>query len=261
MLMFAAQRSSPQQPAAPVFQAESNLVVVRTQVFDRETRQPIVGLTRSDFQVFDESSLAELTVFDDSPAPLNMLLLTDVSGGFRNQHINSCGIALRHSLTPQDQIALMSFSDNPPKLRTHFTSAGDEKVILQGWNLVFGKDRNNGMRGALKTSRIFDAIDAAAQYFLKTPRVRRPAIVVVTHNREGKSKTTKSRALELAGVFRDLGSRCRPPGDWLLGLFDGDKYFRTNQSSATHRGSHSISRGPRFDRAICEGDWRADAPG
>jgi VWFA-related protein len=193
MLMFAAQRSSPQQPAAPVFQAESNLVVVRTQVFDRETRQPIVGLTRSDFQVFDESSLAELTVFDDSPAPLNMLLLTDVSGGFTNQHIGSCIGALYHSLTPQDQTAVMSFSDNPPKIRTHFTS--DKTVVSQGLRIVFMKDRNNGMR-RLKTSRIFDAIDAAAQYFLKTPRVRRPAIVVVTHNREAKSKTTKGRALE-----------------------------------------------------------------
>jgi len=182
-----------QQTTPPVFQAEGNLVVIPAQVFDRETRQPVVGLTRSDFRIFDNSLPAELNLFDDSPAPLNMLLLADVSGGYTNQHINSCAFALYRSLTALDQLAVMSFADNPPKMRVDFTS--DESAIRTGWNLVFGKDRNNGMR-SVKTSRMFDAINAAALYFLRTPKIRRQAIVVVTHNRERKSKVSQSTAME-----------------------------------------------------------------
>lgn len=177
----------------PVFQVESNLVVIRTQVIDRETRQPVIGLTRSDFQVFDESSEAEITVFDDSPVPLNMLLLIDVSGGYTNQLINSCSIALRKSLTRDDRLALMSFSDGTPKLRAEFTN--EEDAVMRGWDLVFGKDRNNGMR-AVKSSRMFDAVRGAAEHLLRTRKLRRPAIVVVTHNREARSATKQNFALE-----------------------------------------------------------------
>lgn len=208
-----------QQPWRPVFQAEANLVVVRAQVFDGETRQPIVGLTRSDFQVFDESSPAELTVFDNSPAPLTMLLLIDVSGGFTNQHIATCSRALYSSLTAQDQVALMSFSDGPPNKRTDFTS--DEEAVTKGWRVIFDKDRNNRMR-SVKTSRMFDAIRAGAQYFLETPEVRRPAIAVVTHNREARSRTTAAVAMEtLLESYATLEAvvlpRVPPPAGYFFG--------------------------------------------
>jgi hypothetical protein len=188
VLGLAAQQTSP-----PVFQAEGNLVVIPTQVLDQETRQPIVGLARSDFRVFDDSSPVDLTVFDNSPAQLNMLLLVDVSGGFTNQNIGVCVYALYRSLTGLDRVSVISFSDGPPRRRVDFTS--DEHAIRTGWNLVFDKDRNNGRR-VVKTSRMFDAINAAALYLLETPKVRRPAIVVVTHNREAKSKTRQSTAME-----------------------------------------------------------------
>lgn len=182
-----------QQAPSPIFEAESNLVAIPVQVVDRETRQPITGLARSDFQVLDESLPSELVVFDDSPAQLDMLLLIDVSGGYTNQHINSCSLALRRSLTARDRIGLMSFSDSAPRKRTDFTN--DNELIMNGWDLVFGKDRNNGLR-APKTSRLYDAIRAASEYILATRTTRRRALVVVTHNREAKSETTQHTALD-----------------------------------------------------------------
>lgn len=104
LLVTSALAVAGQQAPRPVFEAESNLVSISTQVIDRQTRQPITGLVRSEFQVLDESLPSELVVFDDSPAQLDLLLLVDVSGGYTNQHINSCSLALRRSLTAQDRI-------------------------------------------------------------------------------------------------------------------------------------------------------------
>lgn len=182
-----------QQLPNPVFEAESNLVSIPVQVIDRTTRQPITGLTRADFQLFDESSPSELVVFDDSPAPLDLLLLIDVSGGYTNQHVNSCSLAIRRSLTPADRIGLVSFSDGSPRRRAEFTN--DQDLIMKGWDVVFGKDRNNGLR-APKSSRLYDAVQAGAEYVMSTRTTRRRAVVIVTHNREAKSTATQQVAME-----------------------------------------------------------------
>lgn len=87
----------------------------------------------------------------------------------------------------------MSFSDGAPRKRAHFTN--DNELIMNGWDLVFGKDRNNGLR-APKTSRLYDAIRAASDYTLATRTTRRRALVVVTHNREAKSETAQQTAMD-----------------------------------------------------------------
>lgn len=193
LLVASAVSMAGQRAPRPVFEVESNLVPISAQVIDRETGQPVTGLKRSDFQVLDESLPSELVVFDDSPAQLDILLLVDVSGGYTNQHINSCSLALRRSLTAWDRIGLMSFSDGAFRKRADFTN--DNALVMRGWDLVFGKDRNNGLR-APKTSRLYDAIRAASEYILATRTTRRRALVVVTHNREAKSKAGQQTALD-----------------------------------------------------------------
>ncbi len=182
-----------QQPSPPVFEAEANLVLIDAQVLDKDTRQPIRGLTRADFVVLDESAPSEIVVFDNSPAPLNILLLLDVSGGFTNEGVLYCTDSFLSLRQPDDRIALVSFSDGDAKRRTTFTN--DEGEIQRARKEIFDVDRNNSRRH-VKNSRIFDAIRSGVNLFFESPKMRRPVMLVVTHNREKRSVAKQQAVID-----------------------------------------------------------------
>ncbi len=75
----------PSTDSDPVFTANSNLVPLDVQVLDTATRHPIPDLRNEDFLVYDDGNPVPVALFDDSPAPLNLLLLIDVSGANPNE--------------------------------------------------------------------------------------------------------------------------------------------------------------------------------
>lgn len=63
----------------PVFRAGSDLVRVFVTVLDRDGRLA-TSLTRDDFEIRDEGRPQPITLFDNSPQPIRLILLLDVSG-------------------------------------------------------------------------------------------------------------------------------------------------------------------------------------
>jgi hypothetical protein len=80
------------------------------------------------------------------------------------------------------------------------------------------------IRKSFRRSSLYDAILSGAQFLSETPDVRRPLIVVVTHNREGKSGATEADVVEAllrssisleAVTVPQQGSKRGPfNGDW-----------------------------------------------
>ena len=68
---------SAQQPQ--VFRSTSDVVPLFVTATDKSGRL-ITKLTRDDFQVFDNGKVQTLTVFDNSPQPIRLIILIDVSG-------------------------------------------------------------------------------------------------------------------------------------------------------------------------------------
>ena len=69
-------------PAAaqqPVFRSTSDVVPLFVTAQDKSGRL-ITKLTRDDFQVFDNGKPQPLTVFDNTPQPIRLIILIDVSG-------------------------------------------------------------------------------------------------------------------------------------------------------------------------------------
>jgi len=64
---------------APVFRAGSGTVPVFATVTDKQDRL-VTNLTRDDFQVLDNGKVQPLTVFDNSPQPIRLIVMLDVSG-------------------------------------------------------------------------------------------------------------------------------------------------------------------------------------
>ncbi len=171
------------EASGPVFESNSNLVPLDVQVLETATRHPIAGLEKEDFVVYDEGNPVPIALFENKPVPLNLLLLIDVSGGFRNEGILFTTLALRGLRERDDNFALMSFSDGDARLQCGFTNQEDR--IQDAYIQIFRYDRDEGEPAH---TRLYDAIASAADVFAKQPvRLHRPVIIAITHNREAGS--------------------------------------------------------------------------
>src|SRR5215217_7804217 len=70
-------RSQDQQP--PVFRGESDTVPVYVTVTDKDDRL-VTTVTREEFQVFDNGKPQPITLFDNTPRPIRLIVMLDVSG-------------------------------------------------------------------------------------------------------------------------------------------------------------------------------------
>ena len=67
---------------APVFRGVGDTVPVFVTVTDDQNRL-VPGLTREDFQILDNGRVQPLTVFDNTPQPIRIIVMLDVSGSMR----------------------------------------------------------------------------------------------------------------------------------------------------------------------------------
>jgi len=68
-----------QQQQAPVFRTAGDVVPVYVTVTDRSDRL-VTTLTRDHFQVFDNGKPQPITLFDNTPQPIRLVVMLDVSG-------------------------------------------------------------------------------------------------------------------------------------------------------------------------------------
>lgn len=66
-------------PQTPVFRSTADIVPLFVTVVDKSGRL-VTNLARDDFQVFDNGKPQPLTVFQNSPQPIRLIVLIDVSG-------------------------------------------------------------------------------------------------------------------------------------------------------------------------------------
>ncbi len=67
------------QQQQPTFRVTRDTVPIFATVVDKDNRL-VAGLTREDFQIFDNGKPQPLTLFDNSPAPVRLIVMLDVSG-------------------------------------------------------------------------------------------------------------------------------------------------------------------------------------
>jgi VWFA-related protein len=107
--------------AAPFAQQKfsSRTVAVRVDVLVTDGRNPVAGLTASDFELRDNGVVQTIEVVDANEIPVNVVLALDTSAsiaGKRQQDLIGAGHALLDGLKPVDRAALTTFS--------HAVSAG-----------------------------------------------------------------------------------------------------------------------------------------
>jgi Ca-activated chloride channel family protein len=94
----------------PVFRGRGDAVRVFATVTDRDGRL-VPGLGREDFDVRDEGRPQPLTLFDNSPQPIKLVVMLDVSGSMQGNLplLRTSTAALLPRLRPDDRVRLGTF--------------------------------------------------------------------------------------------------------------------------------------------------------
>lgn len=101
------------QDAAPVFRAESDLVVLHVNVFDRKS-DAVPGLPQEAFRVYEDGELQDVTFFSGADVPVAVGLVLDNSGSMiaRQRMTIAGGLAFARSSHPEDELFTIHFNEN-----------------------------------------------------------------------------------------------------------------------------------------------------
>jgi len=163
-----------------------DMVSLPVVVTDKVGRR-ITGLTKDDFQVFENGVRQEIAGFAATDEPINVALLLDTSGSteFKLAKIQNAAISFVNQLHPDDEVAVLSFADDV-KLQQDFTI-----------------DRDKNEYGIKKTRTgewtvLYEAVWLALEEVLK-PVQERKALVIFSDGEDTRSHTVSmGETFELA---------------------------------------------------------------
>jgi Ca-activated chloride channel family protein len=157
-----------QQQQGTTFHVEVPLVNVFVSVTDK-AGAPIGGLTKEDFQLFEDGKLQKIAVFErDTSAPLAIVLSVDLSGSTYKDFAEEQRAAehfAKDVLRPQDRADVVAFADGTREV-TGFT--GNPKRIASGLG---------GLRPGAGGTAFYSSISLASQV-LKPQHGRRVLVVI-----------------------------------------------------------------------------------
>jgi Ca-activated chloride channel family protein len=103
-------QEQPQQQPAPVFRGRGDAVRVFATVTDRDGRL-VTTLTQAEFEVRDEGKPQPIVLFDNSPQPIRLVVMLDVSGSMQGNLplLRAAAAELFARLRPDDLARLGTF--------------------------------------------------------------------------------------------------------------------------------------------------------
>jgi VWFA-related protein len=164
-----------------LFRSDVSLVRVDAEVLLGS--KALLGLKQKDFQVYDNGTRREITHFSHENAPLDLLLIFDVSGSMRPvvEMVAESAQQALSQLRDGDRVGIMVFTTSSRMVQPFTTNidaavdAIEEKVLSQPFN---------------GGTHLHEAIaDAALEFMREKPGDRRRAIVVVTDNRGQRTRS------------------------------------------------------------------------
>jgi Ca-activated chloride channel homolog len=172
------------QQRAP-FRARVDIVEVTVSVIDSNGRL-VTGLTKDDFQIFEDGIEQTITQFTDQRVPVSLGLLLDASDSMRGQPVVDARSALDRFvelLLPSDEVFVATFNHRP-RLASRWTTPPD---TLR--NVLAGLKPSGG-------TAIYDAIAETATLFDRRMHVR-AATVVISDGADTASDRSLYQAIEV----------------------------------------------------------------
>ena len=198
-----------QQPPPQVFRSGVSTVVLYASVTDR-SGNPVPGLTREDFEVFDEGERQELTAFSSGFQPITAVLLVDTSASMALT-LELARYAAEQfviRMMPGDRARVGSFSNRVDLSRT-FTDNRDELLRALREDLHIGNP-----------TKLWDAVGLTMEAL--TGEAGRRVVVLFTDGDDTASQTlgqgimARARVDELMIYAVQIRSRVAPRVEELI---------------------------------------------
>ena len=175
-----------------VIRVDSQLVTLNISVIDRSTNRGLIGLSQSDFKLFEDGQEQRVVQFESSSAPFDLMLLIDLSGSTKEviKLIRAAAIRFVEAARPADRIGVITF-------------AGEAKVVSQlTADRELLRQRIETIDTARGDTKLYDATNFAMDELLKeSKKSRRSAIVLMSDGLDG----------TIPGVSGQQGSRSTYP--------------------------------------------------
>jgi len=181
-----------------IIRVDSQLVALNLSVIDRNTNRGLVGLTKSDFRLFENGAEQQILQFDSSSAPFDLLLLIDLSGSTRDvvKLIRAAALRFVEAARPSDRIGVITFAGQP----TLISPLTLNRQVL--------RQRINAMDTSVGDTKLYDATDFAVNQSLQdTKNPRRTAIILMTDGLDGSIPGVQGEGSKLP--YKDLLGRVR----------------------------------------------------
>jgi VWFA-related protein len=179
-----------------VIRVDSQLVALNMSVIDRNTNRGLVGLSKSDFRLFENGTLQQILQFESSSAPFDLLLLIDLSGSTRDvvKLIRSAALRFVDAARPNDRIGVITFAGQPIVVSPLTLN---RQILHQ---------RVNAMDTAAGDTKLYDAIDfTVSQLQQNAKNSRRTAIILMSDGLDGSIPGVQGDGSKLS--YRDLLNR------------------------------------------------------
>ncbi|HEV2885213.1 MAG TPA: VWA domain-containing protein [Pyrinomonadaceae bacterium] len=190
-----------------IIRVDSQMVSLNMSVIDRTTNRGLMGLTKSDFRLFENGGEQQILQFESSSAPFDLILLIDLSGSTRDvvKLIRAAALRFVEAARPSDRIGVITFAGQPTAVSPLTL---DRRLLRQRINAM--ETYTNG------DTKLYDATDFALSQLLQDAKNRRrTAVVLMSDGLDG----------TIPGVSGQQGSTL-PYGDLLNRVqeFDGVLY-------------------------------------
>jgi Ca-activated chloride channel family protein len=227
-----AQDPVPQLPATPEsapplirqatqtkFRSRSSMVALNVTVTDG--KKLVTGLTREQFQVYEDGVEQEVKFFESNAVPMDVILLLDTSSSMRDkmEAVHTAASSFMKMLRPGDRGAVVAFADKVSVLQALTSDAAAIEAAIASTDATGATALHNAIYVALKEFGRPAASDGD---------VRRQAIAVLSDGEDTSSLVSFDDVVALA---RKVGVNVYTIG--LKSKFDVDRAQSTTRRSFT----------------------------
>lgn len=174
-------------PDKPLFRVGVDTVFLKVSVTDPLNRC-VLGLSREDFEVYENKVRQEISTFVQEPSPVSIGILFDMSGSMKTRNnIQAARLALKSFLSKSnrgDEFFLIAFNDQAMLVKG-FTDDPDA-ILSEGM-----------MRNPKGSTALWDAVYRGLD-LIKEAKNEKKALILITDGEDNKSRYTSMEVREFA---------------------------------------------------------------
>lgn len=171
-----------------VFRKQVEEVTLHATVVDDRQRL-VTSLEQGAFTVYEDGKPQTITSFRREDIPVALGILIDNSGSMRDKRpaVNQAALNLVRASNPQDQVFVVNFNEDYYLDQDYTSDVGQLRDALE-------KIESRG------GTAVYDALVASADHLMKTARLEKKALLVVTDGEDNASRESLEAAIRRLAV-------------------------------------------------------------